>query len=143
MHRSFPALLGAAAGAALLLAAAAVPVAADPSETVTVDPTGRIAADGTVTLTGTYRCTGSTGPVFVSSALSQDRPSVQQGIGGSRAVCDGAEHRWENSGLPQPDSLEAGPADVEVTVMELHPSGGLPLPRFHAVLEQEITLVEG
>ncbi|MER6633549.1 DUF6299 family protein, partial [Streptomyces sp. NPDC000987] len=61
-------------GAAVLLLLAAVPAtpaAADPHETVTVDRTGRLAADGTVTLSGTYRCLGGTGPVYVSSSLSQ------------------------------------------------------------------------
>ncbi|MFF0200012.1 DUF6299 family protein [Streptomyces sp. NPDC005017] len=136
-------LLGAAAGAALLLAAPAVPATADASESVTVDSVGRLAADGTVTLSGTYRCTGAAGPVFVSSSLSQDRPSVRHGIGGTRAVCDGAEHRWVNSGLTTAGSLHAGAARAEATLMELHPQGGLPLPRFHATRTQEVVLTEG
>jgi hypothetical protein len=103
--RPRPALV-AAAGAALLLLAApaalAAPVSADPYETVTVDPTGRIASDGTVTLSGTYRCTGGTGPVFVSSSVSQGSLSVRHGIGGTRAVCDGLAHAWTNTGKPSP-----------------------------------------
>lgn len=133
-------VLGAAAGAALLLLAApAVPAAADPYETVTVDPVGRIADDGTVTLSGTYRCTGGTGPVFVSSSVGQDSPSVRHGIGGTRALCDGLEHPWENTGKPS-SALKPGAARVEATVMELSPDGGIPLPRFHAVQRQDITL---
>lgn len=66
-HASSPAL---ATGSARI----AVPVHAAPGESVTVDTVGRLAADGTVTLTGTYRCTGNTGPVFVTSALSQRDP---------------------------------------------------------------------
>ncbi|MES5818491.1 DUF6299 family protein [Streptomyces sp. RG80] len=129
--------------AALLLLAVAPTAGADPYETVTVDPTGTVAADGTVTLSGTYRCLGNTGPVFVSSSVGQKSPSVRHGIGGTRAVCDGVEHRWENTGQPSPGSLEPGAAQVEATVMELHPQGGLPLPRFHATRQQAVTLTQG
>ncbi|MDT9695156.1 DUF6299 family protein [Streptomyces sp. P17] len=132
----------AAASALLLLAAPATPADADPYETVTVDPTGTIAADGTVTLSGTYRCTGGTGPVFVSSSVGKRSSSLRHGIGGTRAICDGMEHRWENTGKPSPGSLEPGPAHVEATVMELDSSGGLPLPSFHASQQQDVTLVE-
>ncbi|MFI8232917.1 DUF6299 family protein [Streptomyces sp. NPDC085900] len=131
--------LGLAAGAALLLLTAPAAPAADPSETVTVEPTGTIAADGTVTLSGTYRCLGNTGPAFVSSSVSQAKPDVRQGIGGTSAVCDGQEHRWQNTGKPS-DALDAGTASVEAAVMELRPVGGLPLPRFHAVQRQDVTL---
>ncbi|MEV0908203.1 DUF6299 family protein [Streptomyces hokutonensis] len=136
--------LGSAAGAALLLVAAApaATASAGPYETVTVDPTGSIAPDGTVTLSGTYRCLGNSGPAFVSSSVSQGDSAVRNGIGGTRAVCDGMEHSWENSGKPSSDPLNPGPAQVEATVMELAPQGGLPLPRFHAVQHQDITLTE-
>ena len=136
--------LGSAAGAALLLvsAAPAATASAGPYETVTVDPTGSIAPDGTVTLSGTYRCFGNSGPAFVSSSVSQGDSEVRHGIGGTRAVCDGTEHSWENSGKPSSDPLNPGPARVEATVMELSPQGGLPLPRFHAVQHQDVTLTE-
>ncbi|MEU9331782.1 DUF6299 family protein [Streptomyces sp. NPDC048290] len=133
-----------AAAAVLASALSAVSTAtAGPFESVTVRPVGRIAADGTVTLSGTYRCLGATGPVFISSSLAQSSPRVRYGIGGSRALCDGAAHRWTNSGRPSPDALAAGPASVEATVTELRTQGGLPLPRFHAVTEQAITLARG
>ena len=136
--------LGTAAGAALLLLAAApaTTASADSYETVTVDPTGRIAPDGTVTLSGTYRCLGNSGPAYVSSSVSQGDPSVRHGIGGTSAVCDGVEHSWENSGKPSSDPLTPGAARVEATVMELSSGGGLPLPRFHAAQHQDITLTE-
>ena len=136
--------LGSAAGAALLLVAAApaATASAGPYETVTVDPTGSIAPDGTVTLSGTYRCLGNSGPAFVGSSVSQGDSAVRHSIGGTRAVCDGMEHSWENSGKPSSDPLNPGPAQVEATVMELAPQGGLPLPRFHAVQHQDITLTE-
>ncbi|GAA2629177.1 DUF6299 family protein [Streptomyces vastus] len=156
-------ILGVAAGAALLmlaapsataLAAPADPDPADPTivaaDVVTVDETGRIAADGTITLSGTYRCSDSSGPVFVSSSLTAQGTSyVRYGIGGTRAVCDGAEHTWTNTGRTQPGRFAPGPAHVEATVMELRSDGGLlqnllnlPRPHLHATQEQDITLIE-
>ncbi|MFJ5262039.1 DUF6299 family protein [Streptomyces sp. NPDC088387] len=139
-----------ALGIAAALALAAVPgttaatatATAAPLETVTVDPTGKIATDGTITLTGTYRCLGSAGPVFVSSTVSQAAKNVRHGIGGTRAVCDGALRRWANTGKPS-TTLEAGAANVEATLMELNPQGGIPLPHFHALRTQDVTLVNG
>ncbi|MET8974938.1 DUF6299 family protein [Streptomyces sp. NPDC004539] len=134
--------LGVAAGAALLLLPA--PLAqADPYETVTVDPVARLAADGTVTLSGTYRCLGGAGPVFVSTSVAQGAGDLRHGIGGTTAVCDGADHTWTNTGRPSPSSLTPGGARVEATLMELAPEGGLPLPRFHARETGEVLLTEG
>ncbi|MFE6165513.1 DUF6299 family protein [Streptomyces sp. NPDC056486] len=124
----------------------AVPTAhafADPHETVTVDPTGRLAPDGTVTLSGTYRCTGGTGPVFVSSALTQGNGTARHGVGGTRAICDGEQHAWTNTGRPSPADLKPGVSNVEATVMELDSRSGLPLPRFHAAQRQDVVLTRG
>ncbi|MFI8486578.1 DUF6299 family protein [Streptomyces rubrogriseus] len=137
-----------AAGAALLLLAAPAATAAPHdarlvAESVTVDPTGRIAADGSVTLSGTYRCTGGSGPVFVSSTVSQSDPSARFGVGGTRAVCDGLEHRWVNTGTPDTVVLEPGAAHVEATLMELRPMGIVPLPSFHARQGQDVVLTAG
>ncbi|MFG2605120.1 DUF6299 family protein [Streptomyces sp. NPDC048514] len=123
-------------------ATAPPPAPAEPSETVTVDPVGRIAPDGTVTLSGSYRCTPGTGPVFVSSSVSQSDPHVRYGIGGSGARCDGAEHRWLNSGTASGDSLAVGKAHVWATLMELRPTGLVPLPAFHAVTDQDVSLAK-
>ncbi|OIJ94348.1 hypothetical protein BIV25_22330 [Streptomyces sp. MUSC 14] len=145
--------LASALGAAALLCAAVGPAGADPaapaapSETVTVDATGKLASDGTVTLSGTYRCTAGSGPVFVSSSISQSSPGVRYGIGGSGAKCDGAEHHWKNSGKPGDETLKAGKAHVQATLMELRPTdtgliGNLPLPAFHAAADKDITLAK-
>jgi hypothetical protein len=129
--------------AALLLVAPAAPATAvtAPGDTVTVDPTARMAEDGTVTITGAYRCSGATGAVFIGSSVSRTAASsTRYGIGGSRALCDGLVHRWTNSGKPA-SALEPGAAQVEATVMELAPQGGLLLmPRLHASQEQDVTL---
>lgn len=134
--------LAAALGTAALLCAAVAPAAADASETVTVDKTGHITKDGTVTLSGTYRCTGAEGIAFVSSSISQadKNRKIVYGIGGSAAECDGAEHRWENSGKVSPDDIKAGKAHVQATVTELRSGGLLLLPAFHAVQEKDVTL---
>jgi hypothetical protein len=141
------AALATAAGAAMLLPAAPAATAAphdarQVTESVTVDQAGRITEDGTITLSGTYRCTGGTGPVFVSSMVSQSRSSVQYGVGGTRAVCDGQEHRWVNTGTFDTDDLKPGAAHVEATLMELRPVGIVALPNFHARHVQDVTLVE-
>ncbi|MGW6904386.1 DUF6299 family protein [Streptomyces sp. NPDC054940] len=140
-----PALATAACAALLLLVAAPSAPAdssalADPEETVTVDSKGLMAADGTVTLSGTYRCVDSVGPVFVSSSVGQKSETVRYAIGGTSAVCDGKLHRWANKSKPSPTTLKHGKADVEATIVELHPVGILPLPRFHAALKEDITL---
>ena len=135
-------ILGAATTAALLLLVAPSAVAlSGPYDEVTVDPTGQVAADGTITLSGTYRCLSSSGPVFVSSSVSQSDPRVRQGIGGTSAVCDGAVHSWTNSEKRTPGTLVPGTAHVEATLMELSASG-LPLPIFHAVQQRDISLTE-
>ncbi|MGC0337190.1 DUF6299 family protein [Streptomyces sp. SLBN-8D4] len=138
-----PALAAVAGAALFLLAAPALPASAAPYETVTIDPVGRIAEDGTVTLSGTYRCTGGSGPVFVSSSVGERSSSSRYGIGGTRAVCDGVEHSWQNTGKPTPAALAPGAAHVEATLMELTLQGGLPLPRFHAAEQRDITLTKG
>ncbi|MET8164887.1 DUF6299 family protein [Streptomyces sp. NPDC005329] len=138
-----PALSAAVGAVLLLLAAPTVTATADASESVTVDLVGSIASDGTVTLSGTYRCVGNTGPVFVSSSVGQGSGKVRHGIGGTRAVCDGAEHAWKNTGKAAPADLVPGAAHVEATLMELRPQGGLPLPRFRAAQERDITLTAG
>ncbi|MEW2621496.1 DUF6299 family protein [Streptomyces sp. NPDC048106] len=135
--------LAAALGAAALLTLAAGPAQAAPGESITVDSVGRLATDGTVTLTGTYRCFGSTGPTFVTSSLSQRDPGVRHGIGGSVARCDGVTHHWANSGRVTGETLHPGTAHVQATVLELRRVGLVPLPVFHAVTERDVTLVQG
>ncbi|MET9832271.1 DUF6299 family protein [Streptomyces sp. NPDC006385] len=141
--------LATAACAALILLVAAPSAPADSSapedlkETVTIDTTARMAADGIVTISGTYRCVDSTGPTFVSSSIGQESSTVRYAVGGTMAVCDGKQHRWENKSKPSPTTLKHGKAEVEATIVELYPVGGLgglPLPRFHALEKKDITL---
>lgn len=136
--------LGAVATVALALLAVvpATPASADTKDSITVDSAGKIGPDGSITLTGTYRCAAGSGPVFISSSITQADPSVRYGIGGSRAVCDGKEHRWANIGTPRDHVLKKGTAQVEATLMELRLQGGLPLPHFHAAHQQGVMLAQ-
>lgn len=135
-----------AAGALACLATAA-PVAAAPAPrstgSMTIDPTATLAPDGTLTMSGSYRCTvvEHTGTVFVAANVLQNRRT--EGIGGSRAVCDGARHRWRNSARPYGASLRPGPARADGTLLQMSSDrGGIPLPRFLAIAhERGITLV--
>ncbi|MEU5987096.1 DUF6299 family protein [Streptomyces sp. NPDC047434] len=107
---------------------------------LTVDGTGTVAPDGTVTLSGTYRCADdSAGAVFVSSSLvRQDRST---GIGGTRAVCDGRVRAWSHSGVVEEPLQRAGAAQVRAALMELAPGPmGLPLPSVRATEEADVEL---
>lgn len=137
-----PALAAAAGAALVLLALPAQAATADPTESLTIASAATIAADGTVILSGTYRCVGNTGPVFISSAVQQGDDPARYGIGGSRALCDGVVHAWQNAGKVQGGTLTAGPAHVEATITELELHGGLPLPRLHATRQQDVTLTQ-
>ncbi|MEU3608186.1 DUF6299 family protein [Streptomyces sp. NPDC035033] len=143
-----------ALAATALLAAAAAPLAhaggadgpaADPAaplaDLLTVDPAGLLGADGTVTLSGTYRCLDdSAGPVFVSSTLRQQDRSA--GIGGTRAVCDGRLRTWTNTSVVKEPAYQPGEARVDATLMQLTPQGelGLPVPGFLVTQGAPVTL---
>ncbi|MFF4158413.1 DUF6299 family protein [Streptomyces sp. NPDC001678] len=139
--------VGVAAGALACLATAAPMAQAAPAPrstgSMTIDPSATLAPDGTLTMSGSYRCTvvEHTGTVFVASNVLQNRRT--EGIGGSRAVCDGARHRWRNSARPYGASLRPGPARADGTLLQMSSDrGGIPLPRFLTVArERDITLV--
>ncbi|WP_035840574.1 DUF6299 family protein [Kitasatospora azatica] len=142
MALRFPAAATVAGTLLLTLLTGAAPAgAADSrsmSDEVTVSPTGVLGSDGTVTLSGTYRCSAS-GTVFVSSKLRAG--AEEHGIGGSSAKCDGRRHSWTNRDTPRRSTLATGPAEVEATVMKLDTSSGLPMPKLLATQRQFITLV--
>lgn len=142
------------AATALLAAAAAPPAhaggeddgpALDPAgriaDFLTVDPAGLLGADGTVTLSGTYRCLDDTaGPVLVGSTLHQQDRSA--GIGGSRAVCDGLLRTWTHTAVVKDPAYQPGEARVEGSLVQLTPLDdlGLPTPAFLARQEFKVTL---
>ncbi|MFJ2716828.1 DUF6299 family protein [Streptomyces sp. NPDC087437] len=130
--------LGAAAATVLVLSA---PATAAPGDKVTIDRTARLSSDGTVTVSGTYRCFGVNGPVFIGAAIGRGPSATRYGIGGTRAVCDGAHHRWRASGTVTPKRLRPGPARVEAVLVELRQHSGVPLPHFHASHHRNVMLV--
>ncbi|MCX5384069.1 DUF6299 family protein [Streptomyces sp. NBC_00083] len=120
---------GAVAAAGVLLGVASGPAGAALSDAVSAAPTGTVSKDGTVTLSGTYRCSppSGSGPIFVSSGVLTG--SVLHGIGGTAAKCDGDEHTWVNrEKLSHPETVPAGEAVVQATLMRLDTRTGLPLP---------------
>ncbi|QMU78708.1 hypothetical protein GXW83_26370 [Streptacidiphilus sp. PB12-B1b] len=124
----------------VLVVWAAGPAGAEVGDTVSANPTGVIAKDGTVTLSGTYQCESSTGTVVSSTLVSG---STYSSIGGSApAVCDGAEHTWQNTGKPFP-AASAGPVTVEVSLVQLQwtPSSLIPQIDRLADQRQQVTLV--
>jgi hypothetical protein len=105
----------------------------------------RIAPDGTLTLSGTYRCEtpSSARAVFVSGSLVQDNKRL--GFGSTEARCDGQEHEWSSSGPV--DGLmnlgfHEGQAAVDAHLMTLESDGGLPMPRALAGQEEPVRLVD-
>ncbi|GHF64309.1 hypothetical protein GCM10010218_52300 [Streptomyces mashuensis] len=124
-----------------LTAAALTPVTAQaapaPRQTahrMTIDPVVSLAPDGTVTMTGTYRCTlgRPLTTVYIGSNLMQSART--EGIGGSTATCDGRVHRWRNSARPSRAPFQPGPARADGTLMHFRPDhSGIPVPHFLAV----------
>jgi Family of unknown function (DUF6299) len=124
---------------------AATPKAAGPSAAtptiLTVDRSGTLADDGTVTVTGTYRCArnASTGPVFVSASVVTG--AVQSGIGAALAVCDGRTHTWTMNGRAIGLDVRPGRTRVQSTLMAITTHGGwLPLPEALATHGRQVTL---
>ncbi|WP_030207096.1 DUF6299 family protein [Streptomyces sp. NRRL S-87] len=148
MRISKLALLSLAALATLTVPFTSPATAAAFSGEISVRDQVHIAQDGTVTLSGTYRCSGASPlrGVFVSSSLVQD--GTQLGFGGTDAVCDGAEHAWESSGPVNPLGdvdlgFHGGPAQVDAHLMTLESSGGwLPLPHALAGGRESVDLVD-
>ncbi|MEU7009534.1 DUF6299 family protein [Streptomyces sp. NPDC046332] len=125
----------------LLVATAAGAAHASSADDLSVDAYGTVAADGTVTVSGTYRCLDdSAGPVFVSSTLVQEDRSA--GIGGTRAVCDGQVRDWSNTAVVKEPGYRPGAARVKATLMQLTPSGplGVPMPGFLAAQDSDVIL---
>ncbi|MFF5937494.1 DUF6299 family protein [Streptomyces sp. NPDC012508] len=125
----------------LLVATAAGAAHAGSADDLSVDAYGTVAADGTVTVSGTYRCLDdSAGPVFVSSTLVQEDRSA--GIGGTRAVCDGQVRDWSNTAVVKEPGYRPGAARVKATLMQLTPSGplGVPMPGFLAAQDSDVIL---
>ncbi|MFD7627940.1 DUF6299 family protein [Streptomyces sp. NPDC059851] len=118
--------------AALSTLAAATAFAAPAGATVfdqaiSVQSEAHIGADGTITLSGTYRCEQPSpdGTTQVKATLVQD--GVHLGISGGQAVCDGKDHQWHARGtLAYTPQVHAGPAKATAELQEIHLAGVMP-----------------
>ncbi|MDI3390389.1 DUF6299 family protein [Streptomyces sp. B-S-A8] len=115
-----------------------------PGYDIAVNTRAVIAGDHTVTTSGTYRCTGSSGlsPVFVTASVRQGSLSIS---GDSQeAVCDGELHDWQLKARGFRDfHLEPGAATVQGHLVQIRPRSGLiPIEtNFLAAAEQQVELV--
>lgn len=109
------------------------------SNTVTVDRVGKLAEDGAITLTGTYRCsTSRLGPVLIGSTVVQG--DTRSSLDGIVANCDGQERAWRATGRAS-STFRPGAARGEATLIQLDISRGLvPFPRVLTTGEAELTL---
>jgi hypothetical protein len=104
---------------------------------------GHLAADGTVTVTGHYRCLPPQpgAAVYIGSDLTQG--GHEDGIGGTQAVCDGRTHTFANSGQTTPGTYKPGPAQLSASLVALtHGPEGALMPQELATAERPITLRE-
>ncbi|MEV7726909.1 DUF6299 family protein [Streptomyces sp. NPDC087917] len=98
-------------------------------QAISVHPAVDIARDGTITLSGTYRCEPASpvGAVQIRATVIQDR--IRLGLGAGDAVCDGRDHEWAAHGtLRLTPGIHEGGARVQAELQEIHYGGGL-LPR--------------
>lgn len=103
---------------------------------ISVQRDAQIGEHGTVTLSGTYRCTPPSpmGTVQIAATLVQE--GTRLGFGGGEADCDGAVHRWEATGtLRMTPDVHPGAAGAEVRLQEIARSGGLLPTRLSNVAE--------
>ncbi|MGF1429314.1 DUF6299 family protein [Kitasatospora sp. LaBMicrA B282] len=132
------AALLAAAVLGVLGTAVAAPAAAAGTDAVTIDPVGTVAADGTVTLTGSYHC-DYPGAVFLSPNLRVGDRS--ENIGNSlRATCDGQQHAWRAQAQPYQWVVQPGPAEADASLVHLTEGPLVPMPEFLARGQQAIML---
>ncbi|MEV8532808.1 DUF6299 family protein [Streptomyces sp. NPDC051211] len=145
MRITTPRLALAAVSAVAAAAAFTAPASAGAfGNEISVQPYGHISENGTVTLSGTYRCTtpSPSGAVQISATIVQD--GTRLGFGGEEAVCDGEQRKWSATGsLRMTPNIHPGGAGAEVRLQSVRPSGGL-IPHVSYVAEEhrDVELVE-
>ncbi|MEU5976985.1 DUF6299 family protein [Streptomyces sp. NPDC047315] len=108
-------------------------------DTITVDPVARLAKDGAVTLTGTYRCSSlRSGPVLIGVKALQ--AGTRADTDGTIATCDDRVHSWTSSGRANSGAFVPGAARGEAAMVELDLSRGLPIPHVITYGENALTL---
>lgn len=107
-----------------------------------VSSEAHIAPDGTIHLSGEYRCTAPSpsGAVQIKATIEQE--DVRLGIGGGDAQCDGAVHDWSAHGtLRLTPTVHAGEALAKAELQEIRFGDGL-LPRSVDTVAQDARQVE-
>ncbi|MFF5704550.1 DUF6299 family protein [Streptomyces sp. NPDC012794] len=94
-------------------------------QAISVRPEAHIAGDGSVTLSGTYRCevASPSGAMQIKATVIQDGSRLS--IGAGEVVCDGAEHAWV-AGSPLTGGIHPGRATAVAELQEIHFSGLMP-----------------
>ncbi|MGC0419116.1 hypothetical protein ABIA38_004637 [Embleya sp. AB8] len=108
-------------------AAQAHPVSPDSGrvagDRVSIDSTVWAAGDGTLTVSGTYRCAPvHTGRVLVGGSV--DQAAHHAAMTGTVATCDGNEHAWR-TGEKQSIPFLPGTATGDASMLELQARDGL------------------
>jgi hypothetical protein len=132
-----------AVGALAVLVAGPLPSAsADGDNAVTVAPTGTVAKDGTVTLTGTYRCSPDAQYGTVVNGSITDGHETSSVGGSVPATCDGYEHTWTAQGRPYLPA-QAGPIRTEAALVHLTWQSSSLIPQVDVLADQpqDTTLV--
>jgi len=108
---------------------------------VTVSRVGYVSSNGTVALSGTYRCLRDGAAIPRADILvTLTQGQVRFGLGGGPALCDGLIHSWAVQESPGVNFVP-GPALVESSLLRFDAGQQLvPLPRTAAVGERAITL---
>ncbi|MEU2394839.1 DUF6299 family protein [Streptomyces sp. NPDC007369] len=97
------------------------------NQAISVQSEAYIGKDGTLTLSGSYRCEQPSpkGTTQIKATLVQD--GVHLGIGAGEAVCDGRDHDWHaHASLSWTPQVHAGPAKATAELQEIHFSGLMP-----------------
>ncbi|MFD0270540.1 DUF6299 family protein [Streptomyces sp. NPDC127106] len=97
------------------------------NQAISVRSEAHIGEDGTITLSGSYRCEQPSpkGTIQVKATLVQD--DVHLGLGAGEAVCDGRDHDWQaHAPLGYTPQVHAGPAEATAELQEIHFSGLMP-----------------
>ena len=120
---------------AVLVAGPVSSASADGENSVTVAPIGTVAKDGTVTLTGTYRCSPDAGYGTVVNASVTDGHDTSSVGGSVPATCDGYDHTWTAQGTPYlPASV--GRVRTEASLVHVDWQSSSLIPRVDVLADQ-------